>query len=421
MEETASDGLTYQWHEKIEDLEGYIPGEYHPAHIGDLYSNERYQIVHKLGFGSYATVWLARDLHMNRYMALKIVIAEASKDISESRILRHLQQKLPQQYQGSRKFITSLLDEFYIDDPNGRHLCLATEPARCSVAASKECGMKWMFPLEIARAISAQSILGLQAIHGSGVIHGDLHVRNILLTLPNIHTMSVNEIDERFHTPRAAKVESLDGRPLGPEAPRYAVMPAQLVIASDKVNDPRIRISDFGEAWLNNDQRKDDLQTPIVFLPPEAIFAKDQLGFPADIWTLACSIYEIMSERPLFEGFMLDRDDIVAEMISCLGPLPRPWWEAWKARGDFFTEDGSWRSDMTRVHDSKSRPLLLRIQENGRESSIFSAGEVECLEKLLRIMLEYDPLKRATIEQVVNSDWMERWGLPSLQTFDIYG
>jgi len=39
----------------------YRPGGYHPVHLGDVYC-QRYRVIHKLGFGSYSTVWLARDL-----------------------------------------------------------------------------------------------------------------------------------------------------------------------------------------------------------------------------------------------------------------------------------------------------------------------------------------------------------------------
>lgn len=44
--------LLYQWQEGVENLETYSPGGYHPTHIGDRYQNNRYEVVHKLGFGS---------------------------------------------------------------------------------------------------------------------------------------------------------------------------------------------------------------------------------------------------------------------------------------------------------------------------------------------------------------------------------
>jgi len=46
---------------EIEGPHGYRPGGYHPVHLGDVYG-QKYRVIHKLGFGAYSTVWLARDL-----------------------------------------------------------------------------------------------------------------------------------------------------------------------------------------------------------------------------------------------------------------------------------------------------------------------------------------------------------------------
>jgi hypothetical protein len=45
----------------VENLEAYRPGGYHPLYLGDHLHNQRYTILRKLGYGSYSTVWLARD------------------------------------------------------------------------------------------------------------------------------------------------------------------------------------------------------------------------------------------------------------------------------------------------------------------------------------------------------------------------
>ena len=45
-----------------EPQERYRKGGYHPTHLGDTLKNGRYKILNKLGWGGYATVWLARDL-----------------------------------------------------------------------------------------------------------------------------------------------------------------------------------------------------------------------------------------------------------------------------------------------------------------------------------------------------------------------
>ena len=44
-----------------EDIEEYRPGKYHPVHLGNLFCDAKYEVVRKLGYGAYSTVWLAKD------------------------------------------------------------------------------------------------------------------------------------------------------------------------------------------------------------------------------------------------------------------------------------------------------------------------------------------------------------------------
>lgn len=59
-----------------EPLDRYCPGRYHPVKLGDVYNN-RYEVVRKLGWGLYSTVWLAKEDRANRHVALKILVADA--------------------------------------------------------------------------------------------------------------------------------------------------------------------------------------------------------------------------------------------------------------------------------------------------------------------------------------------------------
>lgn len=47
---------------RIEEERGlmYTPFRYHPVRIGERF-NQRYEVLGKLGWGQYSTIWLAKD------------------------------------------------------------------------------------------------------------------------------------------------------------------------------------------------------------------------------------------------------------------------------------------------------------------------------------------------------------------------
>ena len=69
--------------EMTEDMSLYCLGGYHPIIVGDILSpsdggDERgYRIMHKLGWGSYATVWLAQKTDSGaEFVAVKVSKAD---------------------------------------------------------------------------------------------------------------------------------------------------------------------------------------------------------------------------------------------------------------------------------------------------------------------------------------------------------
>jgi hypothetical protein len=154
----------------LEDFEDYTIGGYHPTVIGDHFHDGRYEVVHKLGFGGYSTIWLARDKRLQCYVSLKILVASESSKSTEGTILEML--RSGDSTHPGQRFTPRLLDDFSFDGPNGHHHCLVQEPAGCSIAASKEDSVNFMFPTETARSIAAQLIMGVSFLHSRGVCHG---------------------------------------------------------------------------------------------------------------------------------------------------------------------------------------------------------------------------------------------------------
>lgn len=120
----------------------------------------------------------------------------------------------------------------------------------------------------------------------------------------------MDKVYKKFDEPVQVQNRQLDNGLLGPEVPSYFIFPADIVVPADQVKDNKINISDFGEAFLTNPPKA--LHTPMLLLPPETFLEK--FGPPADIWTLACTLFNILGERALFKAFIPNKDDLIAEM-----------------------------------------------------------------------------------------------------------
>ncbi|KAK1145750.1 hypothetical protein N8T08_003988 [Aspergillus melleus] len=414
--------------EDIEKPERYRPGGYHPLSVGDRL-NGRYDVVHKLGFGTYSTIWLARDANLKKYVAIKIAIAEA--DSPESHILDTLapapSEPSDEGQPGAEALIPQVLDTFSLDGPNGRHTCLVTEPGIMSLAEAKDASYTRLFTMPVARAIAAQVIQAVAFLHRQGVVHADLHAGNIMFRLSkSVDELSPADIYQRYGPPNIEPFVRSDGKPLPDGVPSHGVVPIWLGKESERValSEARVFVTDFGESFRPSSttaaaaaaaaaNQRLYSHTPAVLTPPETYF-HEPLSFPSDIWTLACTIWEGLGQRPLFEGFNPSNDWMIKEHVDALGKLPSDWWQAWDARERWFTEEakrraaGAGRTLGTRFVDS--------IQDPRQGSAMEGIGEAEksALLAMVKGMLAFRPDERLTAMEVLGSGWMRRWGLPAL-------
>ncbi|KGO36046.1 hypothetical protein PEX1_013060 [Penicillium expansum] len=411
--------VKYDWIEGVERLEEYQPGGYHPIMIGDVLHG-RYRIADKLGFGGYSTVWLARDTYLNRYVTLKVSVANSIQH--ETKVLKALSSPSPSsspEHPG-RDLVPVFLDEFKVQGPNGKHTCYTVAPAQCNL---KEVSFSRLFPKEVARALSYRLAQAVAYIHSQGYVHGDIHLNNILFKLPSsFDELSIQQFYGRFGEPETVPVTRCDGEPLPPNAPAKAVVPLFIGKSAEEfaLSDAHPLVTDFGEAFSPASEARlgHDCHTPNAFRAPEAKFESQMpLSYPSDIWSLATAIWEIIGMKAIFSTDFVDEDQIAAQQVDVLGPMPSEWWQRWEARSRFFDEYGH---PMESYKMNKWPPLEESFEIGVQKWRWKMGGEIEEDEKaafldLMRRMLSFRPEERPTAEEVLMSDWMVKWALPDCQ------
>jgi len=408
---------TYISNSTAENLELYRPGGFHPVYLDNVIQG-RYKLVHKLGFGAFSTVWLAIDLQtdfengggqeqssaVNRYrhyhlVSIKIVAASETGQSAENSILAYLQSKKSavnadpnsntDVYSAGSKFVLDIDSQFVLDGPNGLHQVIVSEFVGPSISAALEDLDSGSLSLRAALRLASQTVRGVAFLHSCGVAHGDLHLGNLLLHHPSFASWTQNDIDRYLGQPETFPIHRHDGAERGPYAPHYQVAAVNHVgvlpllhLDDEDAEDlaVQVRIADFGESYIGRPRKRPGV--PVAYAAPEVLcmpqdaagHAADDVGLPADVWTLAVTIFEMLSGRMLFPGCGVDGDRVLREIRGAL-------------RGEDEEVDGAERK-------------VVRMEE--RLKGLDRLGDKAGVAKrILSAMLKIRPEERITAAEIV--------------------
>lgn len=345
-----------------EGSEGYRKGGYHPVRLGERFKSGRYQVVSKLGWGHFSTVWLVSDGHTGRQVALKIQksaphYADAARD--EISILTRIRDLGPCV---GADACCRLLDSFEHHGVHGRHVCMVFEPLGDNLLKLIKHYDYRGAPLDVVRNLTRQVLIGLDYLHATcGVIHTDLKPENVMLT------RRLGQVEFEAEEQMLASVEC--------------------------------KIVDFGNACWTEKHFTEDIQTRQYRCLEVLLGAR--YGPPADIWSLACMVFELVTGDYLFDpkdGEGYDRDeDQLALFIELLGKMPFR-----RLRGRYVRDFFNRKGELRHIKEIKFWPLDKVLIEKYK-MPVEDALE---LTDFLLPMLRYDPDRRATAGEMLRHPWL---------------
>ncbi|KAF8956779.1 kinase-like protein [Flammula alnicola] len=404
--------------ETTEDMTRYVPGGYHPIVIGDILSpsaensestSRQYRIMHKLGFGSYATVWLAQKTDSSKaFVAVKVTTADGGLT-REAAMLEAASKMQTNDSQPSH--VLTLLDHFTLHGPNGTHSVLVTDVVAPTLSLlSRKCLPLW-------RKAAAHGLTQAVAdLHTAGIVHGgelsapiindpadpplDLHLGNVGFAIPQLGDQDPHRVMLDLSPHELTIVLPTSAANQTPSLPAYVVAPCDLSTYYDRIalsDLPQTKIFDFGSAHEAGTLPL-SFQCAVEACAPELVFAivvektaNPPVEPPADVWALGAAIYEVVAGSSLF--YRVGLTGLPRRMAAMACSLPAGW-QNWYAG----------LSDAPEVSPSAADAWWASRRERLRPNCADEA-DTDALITLLRKVLVLDPALRPMAAEVVQDPW----------------
>lgn len=163
------------------------------------------------------------------------------------------------------------------------------------------------------------------------------------------------------------------------------------------------KVADLGNACWTTKHFADEIQTR-QYRAPEVILRADY-DTGADMWSLACMLFELAVGDYLFDpkklqtstGVIPREEEHLAQMMEVLGPMPRTLLSG-AAAPEYFNPDGS----LVHISELAPRNLLMVLTRKHQMHPEIAGPFFE----FLMPMLHLDPSRRCTADEMLQHPWL---------------
>lgn len=287
---------------------------------GDIINN--YNVINKIGGGSFSNVWLVYSIKDNNFYALKVQnYDDYEAGYDEIKFLKNMPKN---------EYINNLIDSFvekrFVDEKIEKFMCSVYN--LCCMNVHDLFKMKKYedgLPYNMAMNIFKQLCNGVLFLHSNmRVYHGDIKPENILVCGINKRdkyyideykkrdfVKLYSQIKEKYWTEKGNKLTSIKNMSIDTKLRIRRQVHQTLVnsigetkftkldIDNSILDNIKIKLSDFG-SYCSDDDIMEDVFGTQHYMAPEMLLM-DDCRKPVDIWALGCTLYELLTNRVLFD------------------------------------------------------------------------------------------------------------------------